>query len=74
MYLNVIKVSFSCPLLLVDTVDIAEAKGFCEANFSHIYHILYDTFIQAENNLRQRGKFNVVFIYVYILQLYLYTF
>ncbi|KAK9694341.1 hypothetical protein QE152_g33616 [Popillia japonica] len=39
---------------ILDTVDIAEAKGFCEANFSHIYHILYDTFIQAENNLRQR--------------------
>lgn len=42
--------------IFADTVDIAEAKGFCEANFSHIYHILYDTFIQAENNLRQRGE------------------
>ncbi|XP_022909230.2 probable Rho GTPase-activating protein CG5521 isoform X1 [Onthophagus taurus] len=39
---------------ILDTVDIAEAKGFSEANFSHIYHILYESFIQAENNLRQR--------------------
>lgn len=39
-----------------DNVDSSEAKGLFEANFSHIYHILYDSFIQAETNLRQRGE------------------
>lgn len=35
--------------------DADEAKSYFEANFSHVYFILYDNFIQAENNLRQRG-------------------
>lgn len=42
--------------LVADNVDASEAKGLFEANFSHIYHILYDSFIQAETNLRQRGE------------------
>lgn len=53
---------FLCVFL--DNVDAAEAKGLFEANFSHIYHILYDSFIQAETNLRQRGRnlfLNVLF-------------
>ncbi|KAJ8941931.1 hypothetical protein NQ318_013264 [Aromia moschata] len=29
-------------------------KGLFEANFSHIYHVLYDSFVQTEANLRQR--------------------
>ncbi|KAJ8980173.1 hypothetical protein NQ317_011417 [Molorchus minor] len=40
--------------LLNHNVDTAEAKGLFEANFSHIYHILYDSFVQTETNLRQR--------------------
>lgn len=39
-----------------DNVDTDEAKGFFEGNFSHIYFILYDCFVAAETNLRQRGK------------------
>lgn len=42
--------------MFAENVDIAEAKGLFEANFSHVYNILYDSFIQAEGNLRQRGK------------------
>lgn len=42
--------------LFSDNVEANEAKGLFEANFSHIYHILYDSFIQAESNLRQRGE------------------
>lgn len=38
--------------------DVDEAKNYFENNFSHVYFILYDNFILAENNLRQRGKFN----------------
>lgn len=41
---------------VTDNVDSAEAKGLFEANFSHVYNILYDSFIQAETNLRQRGS------------------
>lgn len=40
-----------------ENVDNAEAKGLFEANFSHIYNILYESFVQTETNLRQRGKF-----------------
>ncbi|XP_018324376.1 probable Rho GTPase-activating protein CG5521 isoform X2 [Agrilus planipennis] len=40
--------------IILDNVDVLEAKGIFEANFSHIYHILYDSFIEAENHLRQR--------------------
>lgn len=43
---------------LADNVDTAEAKGLFEANFSHIYSILYDSFLQMETNLRQRGNFD----------------
>lgn len=40
-------------------VDIDEAKSIFESNYSHVYFILYDTLVQAETNLRQRGKFDV---------------
>lgn len=42
-------------VFILDNSETAEAKGLFEANFSHIYHILYDSFVQAEANLRQRG-------------------
>ncbi|KAJ8670226.1 hypothetical protein QAD02_001485 [Eretmocerus hayati] len=40
--------------IVLDNVDNDEAKGFFEANFSHVYFILYDCFVAAETNLRQR--------------------
>ncbi|XP_066587129.1 probable Rho GTPase-activating protein CG5521 isoform X2 [Prorops nasuta] len=40
--------------IVLENVDIDEAKGFFEGNFSHIYFILYDCFVSAETNLRQR--------------------
>lgn len=43
---------------IVEHVDIDEAKSIFESNYSHVYFILYDTFVQAETNLRQRGKPN----------------
>jgi hypothetical protein len=41
--------------LLLENVDAEETKSIFESNFSHIYYILYDTFVTAETNLRQRG-------------------
>ncbi|XP_061721990.1 probable Rho GTPase-activating protein CG5521 [Cydia pomonella] len=40
--------------IVLEHIDADEAKTYFEANFSHVYFILYDNFIQAENNLRQR--------------------
>ncbi|CAH0550342.1 unnamed protein product [Brassicogethes aeneus] len=40
--------------IILDNVDHAESKGLFEANFSHVYGVLYDSFIQTETNLRQR--------------------
>lgn len=37
-------------------VDIDEAKSIFETNYSHVYYVLYDTFITAEGNLRQKGN------------------
>lgn len=42
-------------VFLLENAEASEAKGLFETNFSHIYHILYDSFVQAETNLRQRG-------------------
>lgn len=41
---------------LAEHVDIEEAKSIFETNYSHVYYVLYDTFITAEGNLRQKGK------------------
>ncbi|XP_015110729.1 probable Rho GTPase-activating protein CG5521 isoform X8 [Diachasma alloeum] len=40
--------------IVLENVDTDEAKGFFEGNFSHVYFILYDCFVTAEANLRQR--------------------
>ncbi|XP_069689068.1 probable Rho GTPase-activating protein CG5521 isoform X3 [Periplaneta americana] len=40
--------------IILENVDTEEAKSIFESNFSHIYYILYDTFVTAEANLRQR--------------------
>lgn len=42
-------------MFFLDNVDAEEAKTLFETNYSHIYFILYDTFIQAEANLKQKG-------------------
>ncbi|KAL9899872.1 putative Rho GTPase-activating protein CG5521 isoform 1-T1 [Glossina fuscipes fuscipes] len=39
---------------ILDNVDHEEAKSLFETNYSHVYFILYDTFIQAEANLKQK--------------------
>ncbi|XP_019845195.2 probable Rho GTPase-activating protein CG5521 isoform X2 [Bactrocera dorsalis] len=39
---------------ILDNVDQEEAKSLFETNYSHVYFILYDTFIQAEANLKQK--------------------
>ncbi|XP_065371984.1 probable Rho GTPase-activating protein CG5521 isoform X1 [Calliphora vicina] len=39
---------------ILDNVDHEDAKSLFETNFSHVYFILYDTFIQAEANLKQK--------------------
>lgn len=43
--------------IVLEHFDTDEAKNYFEGNFSHVYFILYDNFIQAENNLRQRGNY-----------------
>ncbi|XP_026489607.2 probable Rho GTPase-activating protein CG5521 isoform X1 [Vanessa tameamea] len=40
--------------IVLEHFDSDEAKNYFENNFSHVYFILYDNFILAENNLRQR--------------------
>ncbi|XP_049857449.1 probable Rho GTPase-activating protein CG5521 isoform X1 [Schistocerca gregaria] len=40
--------------IVLEHVDVEEAKTFFESNFSHIYCILYDSFVAAEANLKQR--------------------
>ncbi|GAB0092803.1 Probable Rho GTPase-activating protein CG5521 [Sergentomyia squamirostris] len=39
---------------ILEHVDLEEAKSLFESNYSHVYYVLYDTFIQAESNLKQR--------------------
>ncbi|ALC45606.1 CG5521 [Drosophila busckii] len=39
---------------ILDNVDYEESKSLFETNYSHVYFILYDTFIQAEANLKQK--------------------
>jgi len=46
------------PLNFSDNVELEESKSLFETNYSHVYFILYDTFIQAEANLKQKGKNN----------------
>ncbi|XP_076382912.1 putative Rho GTPase-activating protein CG5521 isoform X11 [Megalopta genalis] len=47
--------------IVLENVDNDEAKGFFEGNFSHVYFILYDCFVSAEANLRQRElSFHIV--------------
>jgi hypothetical protein len=57
--------------LFSENVDAEEAKSIFESNFSHIYYILYDTFVTAEANLRQRGTVNYLpyTVYYYVVGL-----
>lgn len=52
----VLKLIVKNNLSFTENVESAEAKGLFEANFSHIYNILYESFVQTETNLRQRGR------------------
>nr|CAD7258176.1 unnamed protein product [Timema shepardi] len=40
--------------LRLKNVDMEEARTFFESNYSYVYYILYDSFMTAEANLRQR--------------------
>lgn len=61
LWYSTYQLSFS----FAEHVDIDEAKSIFESNYSHVYFILYDTFVQAETNLRQRGKlFRVQYDYI----------
>ncbi|KAH8362863.1 hypothetical protein KR084_002040 [Drosophila pseudotakahashii] len=40
--------------MILDNVEVDEWKSLFETNYSHVYFILYDTFIQAEANLKQK--------------------
>ncbi|XP_036363522.1 ral GTPase-activating protein subunit alpha-1 isoform X5 [Octopus sinensis] len=42
--------------VLLDYYDIQEQKGFFEENFSHIYYIFYDVFVNVETELKQRAS------------------
>lgn len=55
-FANIILIYILFLLRFSEHVDIEEAKSLFETNYSHVYYVLYDTFIQADANLRQRGK------------------
>ncbi|KAK9497959.1 hypothetical protein O3M35_003854 [Rhynocoris fuscipes] len=40
--------------IILEHVDIEEAKSLFESNYSHIYFVFYEAFIAAETNLRQK--------------------
>ncbi|XP_073994212.1 probable Rho GTPase-activating protein CG5521 isoform X1 [Rhodnius prolixus] len=40
--------------IILEHVDLEEAKTLFESNYSHIYFVLYECFITAETNLRQK--------------------
>lgn len=72
--LKVIFITIICIIIIVlfsENVDAEEAKSIFESNFSHIYYILYDTFVTAEANLRQRGTVNYLpyTVYYYVVGL-----
>lgn len=41
--------------LFLDNAELHEVIPFFEAYYSHIFYIVYDAFITAEINLRQKG-------------------
>jgi hypothetical protein len=40
----------------LDNVESSVAKSFFEANYSHVYSILYESFLAAETSLKQKSK------------------
>ncbi|GAB1601381.1 ral GTPase-activating protein subunit alpha-1-like isoform X7 [Argonauta hians] len=42
--------------VLLETYDIQDQKYFFEENFSHIYYIFYDVFVNVESELKQRAS------------------
>lgn len=65
LYLHWILIFFFF-LRFSEHVDIEEAKSLFETNYSHVYYVLYDTFIQADANLRQRGTIEIFIIFRWI--------
>lgn len=43
-------------VFFIENYDIQEVKGFFENNYSHIYYIFYEVFVNVETDLKQRGK------------------
>lgn len=41
--------------LFLDNAEVHEVISFYETYYSHIFYIVYDAFITAEINLRQKG-------------------
>lgn len=65
---NIFHVLYSIfPFFISDNVDYEESKSLFETNYSHVYFILYDTFIQAEANLKQKGNFHFRFVFFQLL-------
>ena len=42
--------------LFLDNAELHEIVPFFEAYYSHVFYIVYDAFITAEINLRQKGS------------------
>ena len=45
--------------LFLDNSDTGEIQQFFDAYYSHIYYIVYEHFINTEQNLRQKGAHKV---------------
>ena len=41
--------------LFLDNSDVSDIVQFFDSYYSHIYFIVYDSFVTAETNLRQKG-------------------
>ena len=41
--------------LFLDNSDLGDIVQFFDSYYSHIYFIVYDSFVNAEQNLRQKG-------------------
>ncbi|XP_035704350.1 ral GTPase-activating protein subunit alpha-1 isoform X3 [Folsomia candida] len=43
--------------LILESVDISEAKALFATNYSHIYHLVYEGIVCAESSLKVKGGF-----------------
>jgi hypothetical protein len=49
----------------IDYIEIKESKELFEQQFTHIYHIFFDSFISLETAFKQRS--NQLFNYLFLL-------